>query len=149
VNVIAPIMTEPDGISWRQTTFFPFAISSRLATGKALRLRLDSPTYVTEQFGEVPLIDAAASFDAEEGTAAIFLVNRSQTETLSVSLGLRDLEGLSLISAESLFDSDIHAANTLSAPERVGMQQNTSAKLVEGVLKIDLPPVSWTAVALG
>jgi len=149
VNVIAPIMTEPGGISWRQTTFFPFAISSRLATGKALRLRLDSPTYVTEQFGEVALVDAAASFDAQAGTAAIFLVNRSQTETLSVSLGLRDLEDLDLISAQSLFDSDIHAANTLFAPERVGMQQNTSANLVEGVMQIDLPPVSWTAVALG
>ncbi|HJB64351.1 MAG TPA: alpha-L-arabinofuranosidase, partial [Candidatus Microbacterium pullistercoris] len=28
VNVIAPIMTEPGGIAWRQTTFFPFAITS-------------------------------------------------------------------------------------------------------------------------
>ena len=28
VNVIAPIMTEPGGPAWRQTTFFPFAITS-------------------------------------------------------------------------------------------------------------------------
>ena len=33
VNVIAPIMTEPGGPTWRQTTFFPFAITSRLAVG--------------------------------------------------------------------------------------------------------------------
>src|SRR5690606_18291070 len=28
VNVIAPIMTEPGGPAWRQTTFFPFAEAS-------------------------------------------------------------------------------------------------------------------------
>jgi alpha-N-arabinofuranosidase len=149
VNVIAPIMTEPGGISWRQTTFFPFAISSRLAKGKALKLRLDSPTYQTEQYGEVALVDAAASFDEQAGTGSIFLVNRSQTETLSVSIGLRDLEGLALLSAESLFDSDVNAANTLADPERVRMQQNSSAKIVAGVLHIELQPVSWTAIALG
>ncbi len=47
VNVIAPIMTEPGGPAWRQTTFFPFAITSRLARGVTLELKLDCPTYET------------------------------------------------------------------------------------------------------
>ena len=34
VNVIAPIMTEPGGPAWRQTIFFPFAISARLARAR-------------------------------------------------------------------------------------------------------------------
>ncbi|PPF12993.1 hypothetical protein C5B92_16660, partial [Rathayibacter sp. AY1A4] len=29
VNVIAPIMTEPGGAAWRQTTFFPFSTTAR------------------------------------------------------------------------------------------------------------------------
>ncbi|CAA9467338.1 MAG: alpha-L-arabinofuranosidase, partial [uncultured Rubrobacteraceae bacterium] len=29
VNVTAPIMTEPGGPAWRQTTFYPFAHASR------------------------------------------------------------------------------------------------------------------------
>src|SRR6185312_1295426 len=33
VNVIAPIMTEPGGQAWRQTTFFPFAHSTKYARG--------------------------------------------------------------------------------------------------------------------
>ena len=37
VNVIAPIMTEPGGPAWRQTTFFPFATTSRLAAGEVLQ----------------------------------------------------------------------------------------------------------------
>ena len=37
VNVIAPIMTEPGGAAWKQTMFFPFALTARLAQGEALR----------------------------------------------------------------------------------------------------------------
>src|SRR5690606_42120853 len=37
VNVIAPIMTAPGGDAWRQTTFFPFSVTSRLASGDVLR----------------------------------------------------------------------------------------------------------------
>ena len=37
VNVIAPIMTEPGGPAWQQTTFFPFATTSRLAVGHVAR----------------------------------------------------------------------------------------------------------------
>ena len=44
VNVIAPIMTEPGGPAWRQTTFHPFAIAARLARGVALELKLECPT---------------------------------------------------------------------------------------------------------
>ncbi len=33
VNVIAPIMTEPGGPAWRQTTFFPFAIDLAARAG--------------------------------------------------------------------------------------------------------------------
>ena len=37
VNVIAPIMTEPGGEAWRQTTFFPYSVTSRLAEGVVVR----------------------------------------------------------------------------------------------------------------
>ena len=33
--------------AWRQTTFFPFALTSRLARGVTLELKLDCPTYET------------------------------------------------------------------------------------------------------
>lgn len=149
VNVIAPIMTEPGGISWRQTTFFPFAISSRLARGESLKLRIDSPTYETKGYGEVPLVDAAASFDPETGKSSVFLVNRSKTEAISLAIDLGGLGDVSIVSAQSLFDQDITAANTLEQPERVSMKDNSSAKLVDGTLHIELPPVSWSAVELG
>jgi alpha-N-arabinofuranosidase len=72
--VIAPIMTEPGGPAWRQTTFFPFAITSRLAVGDALEVRLTCDTYETSVYGEVPLVDAVATHDPNTGRTAIFLV---------------------------------------------------------------------------
>ena len=50
--------------------------------------------------------------------------------------------------ALSLFDDDVYAKNTLADQERVGLRTNASATLADGVLTIELPPVSWTAVAL-
>jgi alpha-N-arabinofuranosidase len=74
-NVIAPIMTEPAGPAWRQPTFHPFAITSRLAAGQVLRVRADSPLLDTARFGEVPSVDAVATYDEETGKLAVFLVN--------------------------------------------------------------------------
>ncbi len=149
VNVIAPIMTEPGGIAWRQTTFFPFAITSRLARGEALRLKLDAPTYATEAYGEVPLVDAVATHDAEAGRSAVFLVNRSTTEAIEVTVDVAALGEVSVLEAHTLSDDDVYAKNTLEDPERVAPHPNASAVVAAGTLTVTLPPVSWSAIALG
>lgn len=148
VNVIAPIMTEPGGIAWRQTTFFPFALTSKLATGSALEVKLESDTYETAEYGTVAVVDAVATFDAEAGTTSVFLVNRSQTESTTVTIDVSAVRGITTVTAQSLFDDDVNAKNTLETPERVGLESNDSAVLGEGVVTITLPPVSWSAITL-
>ena len=148
VNVIAPIMTEPGGAAWKQTTFFPFALTSRLAQGVALELKLDCPTYESQTHGTVGVVDAIATHDEESGETAVFLVNRSLEEAVELVVDVSLLGAVSLGSAESLYDDDMHAANTLTDPERVGLRANDSARLADGELRITLPPVSWTAVTL-
>ncbi|MBT2499053.1 alpha-N-arabinofuranosidase [Agromyces sp. ISL-38] len=149
VNVIAPIMTEPGGPAWRQATFFPFALTSQLATGRALEVKLEAPTYETEVYGVVPLVDAVATHDAETGRAAVFLVNRSQGEPVSVTIDVSALGEITVLDAQTLADDDVYAKNTLDEPERVALRANDSAELAEGQLTIVLPAVSWTAVSLG
>jgi alpha-N-arabinofuranosidase len=148
VNVIAPIMTEPGGPSWRQTTFFPFALTSRLARGESLELTLDGPTHRTERYGEVPLVDAAATHDRETGETSVFLVNRSLEDEAVVSIDITPLGDVSIRSVDSLYDEDLDAANTLQDRERVGLRGNDTARLADGSLTVTLPPVSWTAVAM-
>jgi alpha-L-arabinofuranosidase len=149
VNVIAPIMTEPNGPAWRQTTFFPFAVTSRLATGKALEVKLETPTYSTAVYGEVPLVDAVATFDAETGLTSVFLVNRSQTDEVTMTISIPALGDVSVREAHTLADVDSTAANTLAARERVGLTKNTSVTVVADEITVALPPISWTALSLG
>jgi alpha-N-arabinofuranosidase len=148
VNVIAPIMTEPGGPAWRQTTFFPFAVMSRLARGVALELKLDCPTYETERHGTAGVVDAVATHDAESGETAVFLVNRSLTEAAEFVIDAALLGDVKVTAADSLYDSDMHAANTLADPERVKLRPNESARVADGEVRIVLPPVSWTAMTL-
>ena len=148
VNVIAPIMTEPGGPAWRQTTFFPFAVTSALATGAALEVKLESPDYDTAVYGSVPLIDAVATHDADTGRTSVFLVNRSQTDEARIEIDVATLGAVSVASARTLADADHTAANTLDEPERVGLSANASAISADGVVTVTLPPISWTALEL-
>ena len=148
VNVIAPIMTEPGGDAWRQTTFFPFALVSSLARGCTLELKLDCPTYNTALFGDVPVVDVVATHDADAGSTAVFLVNRSQTDEVTMEVDASHLGDVAIGSVQTLHDEDIHAANTRHDQERIGVKPNSTAHLDGGVLRLTLPPVSWTAVTL-
>jgi len=149
VNVIAPIMTEPGGDTWRQTTFFPFSVTSRLAKGEVLRPRIEAGTYSTAVYGDAPLVDAVATADAATAESALFLVNRSQTEAIDVTINVADLNATVITEAVTLHDADVYAKNTLEDQNRVGLKQLDGAVLEEGTLTVTLPPVSWSAVALG
>ena len=148
VNVIAPIMTEPGGPSWRQTTFFPFAITSRLAVGEALEVKLESGTYRTDTYGDVSTVDAVATHDAVSNRTAVFLVNRSAEEPTTVTIDISHLGNVAIVETHTLADDDIHAKNTLADPTRVAVTPNTSARLYGGKLTLTLPAVSWTAISL-
>ena len=149
VNVIAPITTEPGGSAWRQATYFPFAVTSRLAVGVSLDVRVESAQYDTDELGTVPLVDAGATFDADSGRAAVFLVNRSLTDPITVTVNLSALGDVSVLETQMMADADVYATNTKDDPERVGLKPNTSATIDGGILTVTLPAVSWTAVALG
>ena len=148
VNVIAPIMTEPGGASWRQTTFFPFSVTSRLARGVVLRPRITVPTYNTTAHGSAPLVDSVVTFDEETGRSAVFLVNRSQTESIQVTVNVNNVGATAIEEAVTLHDADVYAKNTLADQNRVGLKNLEGAMLDGGTLTVTLPPVSWSALAL-
>lgn len=109
VNVIAPIMTEPAGPAWRQTTFFPFSLTSRLATGATLDVKLTSDVHETDLYGTVNTLDAVATHDPDTAQTAVFLVNRSQSEEASIAIDLSALGKVTLLDAQTLADADVYA----------------------------------------
>ena len=148
VNVIAPIMTEPGGPAWTQTTYIPFATTSRLARGQALAVSVEGGTYETAAYGEVPVVDAVATHDPQTGAVALFLVNRATDAATTVEVDVQRTGVSRITETVAVWDEDLTAANTLADPERVQARTNDTARLHDGRLHVELPPVSWTALSL-
>ena len=146
VNVIAPIMTEPGGPAWRQTTFHPFALTARYAKGDVLRVPVRAETYDTARFGAVPLIDAVATHDEEAGEVAIFVVNRSLHDATPVEVDLRALGEGSVIEALELSNPDHTWHATAGDATSVLPKPLTDVKIEDGRLTAALPPVSWAMI---
>jgi alpha-N-arabinofuranosidase len=149
VNVIAPIMTEPGGPAWRQTIFHPFALTSRHARGDVLRIEPDSPRYETARYGDVPVLDAVATWDEEARAATVLAVNRDQEQPLTLEVDVRALPVDVVREALTLADDDRAARNSAEQPDRVVPRPNTTAQLTDGRLRVELPPVSWSVLRLG
>lgn len=150
VNVIAPIMTEPGGPAWRQTTFYPFSLTSRLASRHVLSVEVDSATFRSRRFGEVPSVNAVAT--ADDDGISVFVVNRSTEHAAEARIALPTPgahgAGWRIVESHQIHDADRYARNTLEEPDRVRPRAVTGARVEDGVLVLPLPAISWTAVRL-
>jgi alpha-N-arabinofuranosidase len=147
VNVIAPIMTEPGGPAWRQTTFYPFADAARHGRGRVLRLSIESPSHDTARHGTVPLLHATA-VTGEDGATTLFAVNRDTVRPMLLTADLRALGPVGRAEHRVLADPDRHAKNTLAAPDRVTPRTIHGATIDSGQLRVELPPLSWNTISL-
>ncbi|HEY0698900.1 MAG TPA: alpha-L-arabinofuranosidase C-terminal domain-containing protein, partial [Micromonospora sp.] len=142
-NVIGPIRTRDGGPAWRQSTFHPFALTSRYARGTVLRTEPTGPTYETTKYGEVPVLDTVAVLDEESGGLAVFAVNRSD-EDLLLNLDLRGLAGLAPVGHLTLdAGTDPAAVNTAEQPDRVAPRELPHPELDGGRCAVRLPAISW------
>jgi alpha-N-arabinofuranosidase len=148
VNAMAPIRTEPGGPAWRQTTFFPFALTSRFARGTVLRVEPRGPQIDTALYGPVTAVDAVATFDPDAGEIAVFLVNRQQQAASQVRIDLRTFEVSEVLEHLVLGDDDPEACNTAAEPDRVTMTGVEAPQADDGWLTITLPALSWNVVRI-
>src|SRR5207245_1467030 len=61
VNVIAPIMTNANGL-YRQTIYYPYSWALQMARGSVLSLVSESPVYEASGIGDVPYLDVMGTF---------------------------------------------------------------------------------------
>ena len=145
VNVIAPILTNRDGLL-KQSIYYPLLLFSRLATGDSLDLLVDAPHYETKQFGDMPLLDASASYDAAAKRQAIFVVNRSQTDSLPLTIEWRDQAPSRVTAATQVAGDDVKAYNSWDAPNNVTARSVAPPAVMDGMAEMMLPPLSFTAL---
>jgi alpha-L-arabinofuranosidase len=147
VNAIAPIRTETGGPAWRQTSYYPFSHTARLARGRVLQVEPSSPVLSTATYGDVPVIHAVATHDDETGDVALFVVNRHVEAPVELSLEHRAFPRHRVVEHVVLTDDDIRAVNTRERPDRVVPQEHSGGGS-DGTAPVLLPPVSWNVIRL-
>ena len=148
VNVIAPIRAESDQEAWRQTTFYPFAYTSRFGRGKTLITRVESPAIKSSRFGEVETIDAITTYDEKTNKVAVFIVNRSLTETIDTEILLSGFRNLKIDNQVTMESSEWMATNNAGNPNRVQPSLNQTASVANNSIQVKLAPVSWQVIHL-
>ncbi len=145
VNVIAPIMTVPNGPAWRQTIYHPFQLASRHGRGEALHLRVDCPHYAVDGIGDVPYLDIAAT--RQNGEVTLFIVNRHEGEVVDLALPLTGF-GLTLVAQDLLLHhADRYATNGPEA-EVFAPQLAKDAAMSGDTLTAKIAPLSYRMIRL-
>jgi alpha-L-arabinofuranosidase len=146
VNVIAWLHTRRDAVL-KQPSFYVFKLVSNLARGDALDVLVKAPLVETQQHGAVPALDVSASFDAETQQGALFVVNRSQTETLSTDIIWQSEAPRQITGAYQVTGSDVKAVNTYAHPDTVIARQIAPGQMDGNTLTLHLPPLSFTVIS--
>ncbi len=146
VNVIGLLRAEPGGAAWKQTIAYPFEQVRQLARGQILQVvgstdRYDSPAYT-----DVPIVDVTATHDVESGRTALFVANRSLTDSARLEVDLRGVGGAAVVAATTLHagnGQDRHTTNAVRHQAVVPTRFDDHA-VREGLLTASLPALSWT-----
>ena len=148
VNTIAPIRAEPKGAAWRQTIFYPFADMATRAKGTVVKLDVAGPTVHSDLYGEVGAVDAVCTMGTEPAEAVIFCINRSQLGSIDLAVDVRALPMLSRVEHRVMGGDDPFASNSVADPGHVVPRTASGARLTNGQLEAQLPPLSWNVLHL-
>jgi alpha-L-arabinofuranosidase len=142
VNVIAPIMTNADGM-FRQTIYYPYSWALQFARGSALNLLVESSTYDVKGFDKVPHLDAAATHNPADGSVTLFILNRDLASAHDVEIVWEDQAPTRILSASLLTGDDLKAVNSFQAPQRVAPQAFAKPPTTNGRTKFEVPARSY------
>jgi alpha-N-arabinofuranosidase len=146
VNVIAPIMTSPEGLVL-QTIFYPFEVYSQNAGDVALDVWWEGDTFQGGDQAGLRLLDVSGTLNTADGTVSLFVVNRSLDKALETAIQLGEGRVVSASATEVSGGSDPKAANVLGGAEPVGAMTRPLA--VSGsTLNVTFAPLSVTALVL-
>ena len=145
INVIAPIMTNPNGL-FRQTIFYPYSWALQFARGSVLNVLVQSPTYEVSHMDPVPYLDAAGTLNPENGQTSLFILNRDLSKAREVEIVWEDSPGKQVLASWVLTGDDLKAVNSFEAPRRVQPRALDKPSTNGGRTKFEVPPRSYTVL---
>jgi alpha-N-arabinofuranosidase len=144
VNVIAPIMTNANGL-FRQTIYHPYNWALQYARGRVLNVLIESPTYAVPAMDAVGYIDAAATINPEDGKTALFILNRDLSNARQVEVVWEDAPRTRVAASQVLTGNDLKAVNGFDA-ERVKPQPFDKPSTTNGRTRFEVPARSYTVI---
>jgi len=141
VNVIAPIFANENEL-FLQTIYYPLQLFANNTKGKALDLFVDSPTYKSRRFADVPYVDASAGY--ENGSLTLNVVNRHRDQTISTEFELEDKQFSGLVDATEVNGPDIKAENSFDSAAVKPVQRPATAQ--GKTMRYSFPPHSYTMI---
>ncbi|MHC5249251.1 arabinosylfuranosidase ArfA [Enterococcus sp. LJL90] len=147
VNVIAPIMTEDNGLAWRQTIFYPFQQVAEFGHGDVLFSSFYSEKYDSRDFTDVPYLESVVVDNTAKNELIVFAVNRSLEEPLITTIDFGDYEIENVIEHQTLSGFGIKEANTKDSA-KVSPKKVDSLFFEGGKLVVELAPLSWNMIRI-
>ena len=145
VNVIAPIMTNANGL-YRQTIYYPYSWGLQMARGEVLNVLSESPVYDVAGIGKVPYLDVTGTFSKENGNVCLFILNRDLTNAHEVDVIWEDAPPAHVVTSTVLTGNDLKASNSFDAPQRVVPQDLGKTATANGHTRFEVPARSYTAL---
>lgn len=147
VNTGPLIIAMKNGISFRNTIFYPFMHISRFGRGVVLQAVIDSPVYGTEEFEKVPVVDFMAIYNEEAAEINCFAVNKSK-EPINLEIDIRNFVGVEFVEHICMSHSNLDTANTVDNPMAVIPRVVNRTKVDGGFTESLLEGYSWNVVRL-
>ena len=145
VNVIAPILTRPDGVLL-QSTYYPLQLFSQHARGVSLRPIIDGPSYSAGTRGEVPVLDVSAAYDAGRSGVSVFIVNRDASRDAEVQISFGGRSAGPDVDAVVLTGDDPKSHNTWERPDTIAPKPASAVIDDSGSVHVVAPSLGLTVV---
>jgi len=147
VNVIAPIMTETGGASWRQTIYYPLMHAANNGLGTVLTPIIDCPKYNCDEFNDVQYVESIALHNEDKNEIVIFAVNRSENEHVAFDIELQGFNAKAIVEHSEMSGFDVKQVNAKGAVTVVP-RAVTGAKLEGDKAVAALKPLSWNMIRI-
>jgi alpha-N-arabinofuranosidase len=134
VNVIAPIVTGPNGI-FLQTIYHPLKLYRDQCLEISLDAFVESPGFNTRIFCEtdttgenvpidrVPYLDVSATTNSEGSQLCLAVINRHKDEAMEVEIDLGGFQPKKKANTFEINGPDVGAKNSFEEPDNVGVEE--------------------------
>jgi alpha-N-arabinofuranosidase len=156
VNVIAPIVTSPDGL-FLQSIYHPFQLMASLSRSVAIDTFADAGTHdhqdragerwshLVSDLGPFQLLDVAATRDVEGRRLTISVVNRDPGQSLATRVNLRGAEATGTMVVHEVNADEPGAVNSFEQPQNVSAH-NSKQEVGGEHIDVTFSPHSFTVL---